>query len=649
MDTERKKIRPDCIRKYEQREPKLAIKSSLPHVKSALAFLILLWESLDSPSEVVYSKQEGTTIVLADDVKKAVIDCVSEVCPESIIDSTELVEKINDNPFLKSQLESLIVAFELIWKLASISFVGCDNSALERKGGKRFPKKLNYSSNIDIIHCLIGSNKTAYFKVLLVWIGLTIQFDDKVEKALTTLLSLLSEGAIFQLMNGTNPVIFNQNSLYLKLLETRAEVDINGDSESKGSLRILKSLLSEELNPHLHYFSGNVSLSEDIEKLKNYQRRVDTFLCLSSIKDFEIEETNILEPSSEVRDNREENRISTGENILLYGVPGSGKSWTIAHEYCKENTKVERLVFYPDYTYAEFVGQILPDVQDGEVTYKFMAGPFTSILRDAYQNPNEEYLLIIEEINRGKAPAIFGEIFQLLDRMIEPQVINGISYPVGTSEYEITNRYMAIEVYGDEEHKIRIPSNLSIIGTMNTSDQNVFTLDTAFQRRWNMRLIENSFDHVRSSLANAKILDTGVTWQHFCETVNDVILDNKNKLASAEDKRLGVYFVHESDLLHYDFDISEYKQLLSLERDLTITADQKETLKEMRENLKHNRKFAEKVIKYLWDDAFKFNVQDLFDSHFNSLESVIRHFVFSSGRERFSVFEQNVRDKFLEQ
>ena len=107
---------------------------------------------------------------------------------------------------------------------------------------------------------------------------------------------------------------------------------------------------------------------------------------------------------------------------------------------------------------------------------------------------------------------------------------------------------MALEIYGDKSHKIRIPSNLSIIGTMNTSDQNVFTLDTAFQRRWNMRLIENSFKNVRSTLADAEILDTGVTWQHFCKTANNLILNNKNTLASAEDKRLGIYFVHENDL-----------------------------------------------------------------------------------------------------
>ena len=376
------------------------------------------------------------------------------------------------------------------------------------------------------------------------------------------------------------------------------------------------------------------------DPLKFYSEKYIDFLCSTK---------SLLEMEQFLSETFEQGRLSCGENILLYGVPGSGKSWTIAHEYYNKNTKVERLVFHPDYTYAEFVGQILPNVQDGEVTYKFTSGPFTSILRDAYRNPNEEYLLIIEEINRGNAPAIFGEVFQLLDRMIEPQVINGISYAAGTSEYEITNRYMAQEIYGDENHKIRIPSNLSIIGTMNTSDQNVFTLDTAFQRRWNMRLIENSFDHVRSSLANAKILDTGVTWQHFCETINDLILDNKNKLASAEDKRLGVYFVHEKDLIAYDLDISDYKQLLSVERDLTITANQKEILKEMRKKLKQNRKFAEKVIKYLWDDAFKFNVYDLFDSSYNSLEAIIKKFVFSSGHERFSVFEQNVRDKLLEQ
>ena len=164
-----------------------------------------------------------------------------------------------------------------------------------------------------------------------------------------------------------------------------------------------------------------------------------------------------------------------------------------------------------------------------------------------------------------------------------------------------------------------------------------------------MRLIENSFASVRASLSDAEILDTGVSWQHFCETINDLILENKNKLATAEDKRLGVYFVHENDL-RYDntFDnikdnlLDEYNKLLNAERDSIITDKQKSTLRRMREIFKQNRKFAEKVIKYLWDDAFKFNSQDLFESSFNSLESVIRHFVFSHSQRRFEIFKQSV-------
>lgn len=160
--------------------------------------------------------------------------------------------------------------------------------------------------------------------------------------------------------------------------------------------------------------------------LKFYSDNYVDFLC-STKSLFEMEQF--------LSDTVERERISGGENTLLYGVPGSGKSWTIEHEYCNENSKVARVVFHPDYTYAEFVGQILPDVQNGEVTYKFSPGPFTSILRDAYQNPANEYILIIEEINRGNAPAIFGEVFQLLDRMLEPKNINGITYRAGTSDF----------------------------------------------------------------------------------------------------------------------------------------------------------------------------------------------------------------------
>lgn len=351
----------------------------------------------------------------------------------------------------------------------------------------------------------------------------------------------------------------------------------------------------------------------------------------------------------------ENTRLDNGTNVLIYGVPGSGKSWTIEHEYCSSSSFVERLVFHPDYTNSDFVGQILPIVdKDKQVTYEFVPGPFTTILRDAYHNPEKEYVLIIEEINRGNAPAIFGDIFQLLDRSVSEITVDGVTYPRGTSEYAITNGNIANLVYGDITHKVRIPSNLSIIGTMNTSDQNVFTLDTAFQRRWQMRLVENNFDNVRDSLAQAKILDTGVTWKKFCETVNSIIAGNKAKMASAEDKRLGVYFIHEDSVsfdagsIHsegYASLLDEQNALNKREREGSISEDQKTRLAIIRRSLLHNRMFPEKVLKYLWDDAFKFNPEALFDTGtMDSLEKVIRTFVYAEGIDRFKVFNEMVRD-----
>lgn len=348
----------------------------------------------------------------------------------------------------------------------------------------------------------------------------------------------------------------------------------------------------------------------------------------------------------------EQNRIHTGTNVLLYGVPGSGKSWTIEHEYCKKGTNVERLVFHPDYTYSDFIGQILPNVdEDGQVSYKFTAGPFTNILADAYAHPQEEYILIIEEINRGNAPAIFGEVFQLLDRKTEIRDVDDDGYPIGTSEYGITNANIAKIVYGDTNHKVRIPSNLSIIGTMNTSDQNVFTLDTAFQRRWEMRLIENNFEHVDKRLAEAKILDTGITWKTFCTQINKIIVGNNARMTSAEDKRLGAYFVHLRDL---DFDekmgnlsTGEYNALRIKEENKTISSTEEIRLEEIRNAMKQNRKFPEKVIKYLWDDAFKFNREIVFETtEYQSLEQVIRTFMYAEKMERFAMFKDNVRNAF---
>ncbi len=298
-------------------------------------------------------------------------------------------------------------------------------------------------------------------------------------------------------------------------------------------------------------------------------------------------------------------RIDGGKNIILYGVPGSGKSYTLQRDYCNDNSVVEKIVFYPDYSYSDFVGQIMPSVDDsGIVSYKFNPGPFTNILKKAYHNPQIKHVLVIDEINRGNAPAIFGEIFQLLDRLKHDKD----GFKKGSSEYAINNMDIANIVHSDKNASIRIPSDLWIIATMNTSDQNVFTLDTASQRRFSMQLIENSFENVDDDFKNMKILDTDITWQKFCTTINEKIAQNNEGLSSMENKRFGVYFVNIDDL-------------------------------------KSKENFAHKVIKYLWDDVFKFDRNIIFDTtKFNTLEAVVKNFTKEKGRTQFDIFSDDVKE-----
>lgn len=645
--------RPDNMSAYSALDLKLGIKSSLPHVKSAVALILLFWECSIKSAELQYSVQSGDKIVINPNLKTAIKNKLAQICKQDGINIDTVIDAINNNSLFKSQMESLIVAFELIWKLAKISFIDEDKTAgAERTGGIRYPKKLIYTVNADVIDTLIDNDWDAYVRILILWIGVDINYDKQIETRLSRLLTAISEGAIFKLVDGTNDVIFNQNDVYKKLMQTKNNVDLNGDEEAKGSLRILKSLLSDGLNPYLEGHNGDVQiLKGQFNNLEEYQKRVETFLQLSATKIIGFKDANI-DKETDRQDSLENNRVVSGRNILLYGVPGSGKSWTIEHEYCKPGSVVERLVFHPDYTYSDFIGQILPAVSDdGQVSYKFTPGPFTNILRESYNNPSKEYILIIEEINRCNAPAIFGEVFQLLDRKVEIRDIDDNGYPIGTSEYGITNMNIAEEMYGKDRktEKVRIPSNLSIIGTMNTSDQNVFTLDTAFQRRWDMRLIENDFASVDSSLADAEILDTGITWKNFCVEINKIVVGNSTRMTSAEDKRLGAYFVHVHDLKYDDTmgDLKEYDALRVKETSGSLTDDEKSRIAVIRDAMRQNRKFPEKVIKYLWDDAFKFNREIIFDvDKYQSLEQVIHAFMYANGTERFKVFKDNVRDAF---
>jgi 5-methylcytosine-specific restriction endonuclease McrBC GTP-binding regulatory subunit McrB len=351
--------------------------------------------------------------------------------------------------------------------------------------------------------------------------------------------------------------------------------------------------------------------------------------------DWELKEReriqNEMPSASSEKGNRENEKKAspiTPSQIIYYGVPGCGKSNKIREQLknVPEKNKV-RVVFHPEYTNAEFIGQILPKVND-KVTYEFTPGPFTQIIKRAYLNPNEHFYLVIEEINRGNAAAIFGDTFQLLDRLKvgetdslgnDPTNAAVNTFTEGWSQYFVQNDDINAyirekedsiqigKIHFDSNTAIRLPPNLSILATMNTSDQNVFTLDNAFQRRFDMELVRNEFDLTQPAVNaqyEAEIDDTGIKWGKFWGWINAKITATLKGLSSTEDKRLGVWFVSNVNGIIDD------------------------------------KIFAEKVLKFLWDDVFKFKRPQIFKAEIDTLEKLINFFENPPERsERFGVFK----------
>lgn len=305
------------------------------------------------------------------------------------------------------------------------------------------------------------------------------------------------------------------------------------------------------------------------------------------------------------------------KNIIYYGGPGCGKSKFVEDTYCKENNYI-RTTFYPDYTNSDFVGQLVPkyNKEKEKLEYVINPGPFTKALEKAYENTNRNIYLIIEEINRGNAAAIFGDIFQLLDRNNETS-----DKEIGASTYEINNNI--IEEYLGVE-KVTIPANLSIIATMNTSDQNVYTLDSAFKRRWNMVYISNEFDDsipYDNKIGNKYVpmKNCDITWKDFIEVINNCIVSIDTYGIHSEDKQIGKYFVGEFDLL--DRKVEEYD-------------DASEAIKT----------FSEKVLMYLWEDIAKLDQKRWFDENIKTLNKLLKEY----SQKGIDVFSVEIKEKLKE-
>ena len=204
----------------------------------------------------------------------------------------------------------------------------------------------------------------------------------------------------------------------------------------------------------------------------------------------------------------------------------------------------ERVTFHPDYSYANFVGTYKPVPDGNGITYSFVAGPFIrtwiKAIKSAQNCVAQPYVLLIEEINRANVAAVFGDVFQLLDRDE-----NGVSeYSIQTSKE--LREYLAKELNCtlDDVASIRIPNNMFIWATMNSADQGVFPMDTAFKRRWDFKYlgIDDSQDGIKNYELN--IAGQTINWNKLRQAINDRL----SSLNINEDKLIGPYFINEKTL-----------------------------------------------------------------------------------------------------
>ncbi len=270
--------------------------------------------------------------------------------------------------------------------------------------------------------------------------------------------------------------------------------------------------------------------------------------------------------------------------IIYYGAPGTGKSFEI-DDYLKRNhipdEQIFRTTFHPEYSYCDFVGQLLPTVDKSDsgverITYSFSKGIFTRAIEKAYEDLSKKVFLILEEMTRGNCAAIFGDLFQLLDR--EKEGVNK-----GYSRYFICNDLIAKDIIALSDSKVKIPANLSIIGTVNTSDQNVFTMDTAFKRRFEWKYISTKpvpvggpyENNVDLKVYTPNGVDT-ITWVDLYGVLNKFISDER-WLDLGEDKQLGQFFV-------------EFEKKATGED--------------------HKEKIKNKLLHYLWEDVHKISFKN---------------------------------------
>ncbi|WP_297478511.1 AAA family ATPase [uncultured Photobacterium sp.] len=281
-----------------------------------------------------------------------------------------------------------------------------------------------------------------------------------------------------------------------------------------------------------------------LNNLSNYKEKEiqlsDEYLAIA-IDYLSSQKCNITE-IRELKNSSGDNFHST--NIIYYGAPGTGKSYSISQG--KDENYFTRTVFHPDTQYSDFIGCLKPIMNNNSVSYQFRPGPFTIAIIKAISDPSSEYFLVIEEINRAAAAAVFGEIFQLLDRDENGES----SYSIDVSDPDLLAYLNEKTLNNFSTGKLKIPSNLSLLATMNSSDQAVMPMDTAFKRRWQFKYLQIDYSKASKGTLNIPIESAGnitiqpIEWSILAMVINKHLATER----IPEDRLLGHRFISETEL-----------------------------------------------------------------------------------------------------
>jgi len=333
---------PKQLKKRKGIDPKLAVGSSLSKPKELLAILFTLYIINDEKDKLNYSVKNGNAINLTSQLISKIKLFFNGI---SAYNESEIDTIGNDNPLLDMQIEPLQVTLQLFWKLATINIIGSNSSSSERSGGNRFPKELNFTTNMDILKSAISDEddniSTKGKDLLYSWLlkKTTPVTSKKLETKLKKALLIFSEETLYKLWNGNSEVLFLQEGVYKSLDATNTSVDLKGSKEVKGTLRNLKSFISKDMHPFFKISSNNVEIKDPslLNDFGQYKNRVTTFLDLNpkSVNIIPVEE-------QDTKDFKIQNKI-------YYGAPGTGKSHKVK-EFLKGKEKfTERITFHPEY------------------------------------------------------------------------------------------------------------------------------------------------------------------------------------------------------------------------------------------------------------------------------------------------------------